>query len=489
VPYNATTGTFAVVANASDCSWTATSGNSWISVSSGSPAAGNGNVGYSVNSSTSYLPKSGTISVNGIAFTIAQDAYPCTYSFYPASQTVPVGGGNFPLGVTTSCTWTASTAAKFIGLNAGFSGITGDGTLAYTVAPNTGNDPRTGTIEINDQAYAVNQSGNNCSFIVSPTSANFPAPGGQSQFVVETSAPCQWNVQNPATWVSLTIGGNPVTSASGTEFLVCNIAANDSPQSRTATLMLANQTVVITQAGLGIQFTSQSVLNGASFLVGPVAPGELISIFGSGLGPPQATGLQTTPDGGYVTTSLGGTQVLFDGMAAPLTYVSATQVNAIVPFELAGALSTQVVVEVQGIPSSPTTESVAPCSPAIFAVSGGSGQGAVLNQDNSANSSSNPATVGSVLQIFATGFGQTNPTGIDGQLAGTTASIPILSVTATVGGVNAPVQYVGSSNGLVAGVTQVNVIVPSSVQPGSAVPLVLNVGGTLSTTGLTVAIR
>jgi uncharacterized protein (TIGR03437 family) len=112
-----------------------------------------------------------------------------------------------------------------------------------------------------------------------------------------------------------------------------------------------------------------------------------------------------------------------------------------------------------------------------------------LNQDNSANSVSNPAAVGSVLQIFATGFGQTNPGGVDGLIAGATPSIPVASVSATIGGLNAPVQYVGSSNGLVAGVTQVNVLIPSGVVPGNAVPVVLTVGGNASSAGITVAVH
>ena len=137
--------------------------------------------------------------------------------------------------------------------------------------------------------------------------------------------------------------------------------------------------------------------------------------------------------------------------------------NAIVPFELAGAVSTQVAVEVQGIASNPVTEVVAASAPAIFT--------AVLNQDNSPNSASNPAAVGSVLQVFATGIGQTKPPGSDGQIAGANVFYPVLNVTATLGGLDAPVQYAGSSNGLVAGVTQINVTIPAGLQPGNAVPL------------------
>jgi uncharacterized protein (TIGR03437 family) len=169
-------------------------------------------------------------------------------------------------------------------------------------------------------------------------------------------------------------------------------------------------------------------------------------------------------------------------MAAPLTYVSATQVNAIVPFSLGGASTTQLVVEVQGVASSPTTMQIVAASPAIF-------PGAVLNQDNGANSATKPATIGSVLQIFTTGFGQTSPAGVDGQICGANPSKPAPPVTATIGGVAATVQYVGTSSGLVAGVTQVNVQVPAGVRAGNAVPVVLTGAGVSSLGNYMVAIR
>jgi uncharacterized protein (TIGR03437 family) len=254
---------------------------------------------------------------------------------------------------------------------------------------------------------------------------------------------------------------------------------------------VAGAAVSVTQVGAVtvIQYSAQSLVNGASFLYGPIAPGELISIFGSGLGPAQPVGLQTTPGGGSITTALGGTQVLFNGLAAPLTYVSATQVNAIVPFEVAGSGTAQVSVVVQSVPGGSVTESVASSSPAVFAASGGTGQGAILNQDNSTNSASNPAAVGSVLQVFSTGLGQTVPLGVDGQIAGPNPSLPVQNVTATVGGINATVLYAGSSYGLVSGVIQVNVLIPAGVTPGNAVPLTISAGQAASPAGITVAIH
>ena len=297
---------------------------------------------------------------------------------------------------------------------------TGNGTLSYTVAPNNSVASRGGSILINNQTYAVTQLGTGCNYTVAPLTANYNATGGQGQVTVQTDNACSWTVQNPVTWISnINIAGAPVGSPSGNATVSYTVAAANTSQSRTATLTVAGQSVTVNQAGVGILFTAQSIVNGASFLSGQISPGELITIFGSALGPTSPVGLQLTPDGQSVTTSLGGTEVLFDGVPAPLTYASATQVNAIVPFELAGnTISTQVQLSVQGVVSSAVTEFLASSTPAIFTVSGGSGQGAVLNQDNSPNSSSNPAAVGTVLQVFLTGAGQTNPAGVDGQLAG-----------------------------------------------------------------------
>ena len=310
------------------------------------------------------------------------------------------------LAVATNCTWTASATASWIHINAG--GTTGNGPLSYTVDPNNSVVSRTGTILINDQTYTVTQLGTGCNYTVAPLTANFSASGGQGQVTVQTDSACSWAVQNPVTWISnVAIAGVPVTATttpSGNATVTYTVAAANTSQSRTATLMVAGQSVTVNQAGVGILFTAQSVVNGASFQAGQISPGELITIFGSALGPTTPVGLQLTPDGQYVTTSLGGTTVLFDGVPAPVTYASSTQVNAIVPFELAGpTISTQLQVSVQGILSSPVTEFLASSTPAIFTASGGSGQAAVLNQDNSPNSSANPAAVGSVLQVFLTG--------------------------------------------------------------------------------------
>jgi uncharacterized protein (TIGR03437 family) len=133
---------------------------------------------------------------------------------------------------------------------------------------------------------------------------------------------------------------------------------------------------------------------------------------------------------------------------------------------------------------------VAASAPGIFTLaSSGLGPAAVLNQDNSVNSASNPAARGSIVQIFATGEGQTSPAGVTGSVIGTNLKTPVLSVKVTIGGQDAVVPYAGSAGASIAGLFQVNAVVPPSVSPGAAVPISVSVSGVPSQTGATIAVQ
>ncbi len=231
-----------------------------------------------------------------------------------------------------------------------------------------------------------------------------------------------------------------------------------------------------------------AVVNAASFQSGAVAPGELITIFGSGLGPDTPVGLQLT-SAGRVSTTLAETRVLFDGIAAPLTYVSDGQVTASVPYGVAGHAATQLVVENNGTASLGLSLPVAASAPSLFTADAtGSGPGAILNEDGSVNAASNPAAKGSVIALFGTGAGQTDPASVDGMLASAPLPSQALPVTLTIDGQPAPVVYQGAAPGLVAGVVQVNAVVPDSIRSG-AVPVVLHVGDRSSQSGVTLSVR
>ena len=100
----------------------------------------------------------------------------------------------------------------------------------------------------------------------------------------------------------------------------------------------------------------------------------------------------------------------------------------------------------------------------------------VVNPNSKVNSTTNPAPQGSVVIVYATGGGQTNPPGVDGKISVSPYPKPVLPVTVTVGGVNAHLPYCGAQPNVIAGMLEIKVQLPASVS-GSAVPLVLNVGG------------
>ncbi|HVN04402.1 MAG TPA: hypothetical protein VMT86_08295 [Bryobacteraceae bacterium] len=231
-----------------------------------------------------------------------------------------------------------------------------------------------------------------------------------------------------------------------------------------------------------------AVENAASFSSYTVAPGELITIFGYSIGP--ATPIGAVLDGqGKISTSLAGHTVTFDGVAAPLLYASAGQINAVVPFSVAGKSSTLMRVYDASGSSYAVTLPVSTTAPATFTI-GASGQGAILNQDLSVNSASNPAARGSWISIYATGAGVLTPPVEDGTLVAD-GQLPqaVAPVTVTIGGLAATVNYQGGAPGLVAGVMQINAQVPSGVAPGSAVPVTISAGGTAGLNTVTVAVK
>jgi uncharacterized protein (TIGR03437 family) len=229
--------------------------------------------------------------------------------------------------------------------------------------------------------------------------------------------------------------------------------------------------------------------NAGSFASGAVAPGEIVVVYGSGIGPASLTLAQVDTTSGLLQTSVGGTVVQFNGIAAPLVYSSAGQVAAIVPFELAGLASAQLVVRFQGKGIAASTVQVVASAPSIFTTGSGTGQASALNQDSTVNSPSNPAAAGSTIVLYLTGGGQTNPGSIDGQIV-TSAPFPqpTLPVTVTIGGQQTTYAYAGAAPYEVAGVWQINAAIPQGVT-GNAVPVSVQIGTTSTQTAVTIAVR
>lgn len=231
------------------------------------------------------------------------------------------------------------------------------------------------------------------------------------------------------------------------------------------------------------------VVNAASFQAGAISPGELVTVFGQGMGPATLT-MYDLNAAALMSRLLAGTVVLFDGLPAPLIYTSSGQTTAIVPYGLTGK-TTSMAVEYNGIRSAPVSLSVAASAPGIFTSGSGSGQAAALNQDGiTPNGPANPAAPGSVISLFLTGEGAVDTAVIDGQLAaGGTLWKPKQSVVASVGGALATVVYAGAAPGNVAGLLQVNLQIPTSTIPGNSVPVQLTIGGAATQAGVIIAVH
>jgi uncharacterized protein (TIGR03437 family) len=230
-----------------------------------------------------------------------------------------------------------------------------------------------------------------------------------------------------------------------------------------------------------------NVFNAASGGQGAIAPGQIVTLTGVGLGPANGAGLRIMDDG-TLATQVEGTRILFESYAAPILYTSATQVNVVVPYEVSGMSTVRIVAEYQGVRSPAMMQQTAATAPGIFTTTqNGQGQGAVLNQDNSYNSGDAPADRGSVVQVFATGEGITNPAARTGSIT-REQHLPVANVRATAGGVEAEVQFAGAAPGAVAGLFQANVKIPQNIPAGN-VAIVLIIGGVSSQPAATVAVR
>jgi uncharacterized protein (TIGR03437 family) len=222
-------------------------------------------------------------------------------------------------------------------------------------------------------------------------------------------------------------------------------------------------------------FDSSGVVNAASYQAGALVPGEIISIFGSRLGPSDSVVFALDPVTQKVPTTLGGTTVAFDGKPAPLFFVSDKQVNLQVPYELIGSSSAQMVVGVAGLSQASLSVGITDSAPGVFTVDGV--HAAALNQDSTLNTADNPAAAGSVIQLYLTGQGFLNAKVETGALAPTTPPFPapVEPVGVNMDGFQAKVDFSGLAPGYV-GLTQVNAEIPRGITPSNHVRVVVGVG-------------
>lgn len=229
------------------------------------------------------------------------------------------------------------------------------------------------------------------------------------------------------------------------------------------------------------------VMNGASFRSGPIAPGTILSIFGTGIGP-ATTASGKLNAAGRLDSDLQGTQVRFDGVAAPLFYASATQINLQVPYAVAERTETEVEIVQGGRVRARFRVPVASAMPGVFTTQNGVGQVVAVNEDGTLNSAGNPAARGSIVTLYATGEGQTAPGGRDGYPAAEPLPLPVLDIDVMVGTSHADVLWAGAAPGFV-GLLQVNLKLPGVFTPPGIRTLTLSVGGVASQAGVTIAVR
>jgi uncharacterized protein (TIGR03437 family) len=227
------------------------------------------------------------------------------------------------------------------------------------------------------------------------------------------------------------------------------------------------------------ELTVPGIVNAASLAFGPVTPGEVLSIFGSRLGPRPGVAFSFDRISGRIPTSLAGVRISFDGVLAPLFYVSYAQVNLQVPVEIAGKRTTHLKVEVDGLDPAEMDLDVAEVAPGIFTVDGR--YAAVLNQDSSVNSPQRPAAPGTVVQLFLTGQGTVTPRVETGALAPGPPSFafPNQRVSVSIHSLEARVPYAGMAPGL-AGLLQVNAEIPGAIGASDSVVVVVKVGSAAS---------
>ena len=224
--------------------------------------------------------------------------------------------------------------------------------------------------------------------------------------------------------------------------------------------------------------SSPQAVSAATFASGPVAPGSLISIFGTNL----ASGTQAAASV-PLTTNLAGISVSANGVALPLLFVSPTQINAQLPFEITDTAT--LTVTANGVAGAPFRVNVANAAPGIFQFSGT--RAVATNSDYSLNTSSNPAQTGSFITVYITGQGPFDNSIADGAGAPSSPlSKTSATTTASIGGKTATVLFSGATPGLV-GVSQVNVVVPNGIPDGDN-SLVITIGG-VSSNSTTISVR
>jgi uncharacterized protein (TIGR03437 family) len=321
------------------------------------------------------------------------------------------------------------------------------------------------------QGFALDAAGN--AYITGGSSGVYP--------VKNTIATCAWSAADllsvfapdgsllQTTYIPGVAGGTPLV-ATGPNSTVYVVAPVDATFAPTQAGPFPAGTTGITEVLLRLSpkaneqtFPLACLGNAATYETSPIAPGELVTLFGNGLGPEQGVQPQAAQQSPYPTQAA-NVEVTFDGTPAPLLWVQAAQINVVAPWRLTPGQTTQVCVAYHGVKTNCLSWPLVEAAPAVFTVDGV--YAAALNQDGSINTADNPAAPGSIVSIFATGLGPISPAQADGSLVGLPLPNNVLPVGVEAqwasgvpfhpGFASFDVTYAGPAPFLVAGVSQIN---------------------------------
>ncbi|NOT62018.1 MAG: hypothetical protein HOP19_17530, partial [Acidobacteria bacterium] len=449
------TGVIEITAN-SGCAWTAASNATWITINSGGSGIGIGAVAYTVAANPTTLARTGTLTVAERTVTITQEALTCTYELMPTSQSFDATGGTGNVEMKTNaatCSWAATSNADWLTITSGGSG-SGNGTIRYSVSANNSPNSRRATITGGGQIFSVTQAGITCTYQLSKTSENVPNSGGVVEVNVTSQTSCTWTATSQAIWITITSGA----TGTGNGPVAFTASPNITTAQRQGTLTIAGQTFTVTQSAPN----ALSSVSAASYLAA-IAPDSIAVIFGTNLAT-RAEPAGTNP----LPTTLAGTSVRIRDSAgterlASLFFVSATQINYLIPAGLAEGAASVLVTSGDGTLSLGTI-TLTNVAPGLFAANAnGSGIAAGLVLRVKADGSQ----VYENLAQFDAAQGRFVPLPID--LSNATEQVFLLlfgtgfrntarlsDVTVQIGGASAEALYAGRQGDLV-GLDQLNV--------------------------------
>ena len=250
---------------------------------------------------------------------------------------------------------------------------------------------------------------------------------------------------------SFSDGGNVAADPNGPIYVSGTSQYSGLKSGNTASLVKIDPSAAppVTINSIGISTSNQTVSAvPETYQVPQIAPGELIQITGQNLGP-STTAVAQLDSTGRLPFQVGATSVSFDGYIAPLISVQNNLIVCFAPFEISG--TSEVTVKVDGQSSNSVRVGVAASAPYILSI---------VNQDGSVNSAAHPAPQRSVVTFYVTGLGLTSPLSQDGSVSAQPLPVPLTTILMNIGGTAVQPQFVAAADGLVAGITQVNVQIP-----------------------------